>query len=698
MYNFIDTIKKDFKSDSNLTEIEKIIFNVILMHIKDLVFLMKVENNRKFTYLFVNEEGKIHAKLADDYVGRELHMVMPKETADHLEKQYSVVVEKKLVYSFHDKVKIDKNTYVVGESVLTPILNDNNEVLYIISVTRDITERMQEKRKLIESQQRYKSIVDHNMDAVFSLDLDGRILSVNPTAFEIVKNKEHRIFELTIFDLFVQEDLQSIRSLFQKSVHGQPADGEAILCMKNNRELHLQFKTIPIIINACVEGMFLIGRDITEQARQEAVIKHMAYHDALTGLNNRSALKKDLKENLHFAKENNQPLTLMYIDLDRFKMLNDSLGHNIGDLLLMEVGKRLRQLNHPDYNVYRQGGDEFIILFINTARELAEDMARSILQLFKDPFHLNELIYFISPSIGISIYPNDSSEEEGLITKADTALYVVKQRGRGHFQLYCEEMDKNSNDLLVIETGLRRAVENNELNLFYQPQIDLSSSKTVSFEALLRWNHPTLGAVSPVRFIPVAEESGLIIPIGEWVIEEACKQIYMWNQKGYKDLIVAINLSAKQFQQPHLVEMIESLFETYEIDPNQIEFEITEGALQNAEEALAMIKRLKCLGVSISVDDFGTGFSSLMYLKQFPIDTLKIDQSFIRDVLTDQKDAAITTTILHLAHNLGLSVVAEGIETKEQLEFLTKMNCQKGQGYYFSKPVSHSEIEENYFM
>nr|WP_275580272.1 EAL domain-containing protein [Metabacillus crassostreae] len=535
----------------------------------------------------------------------------------------------------------------------------------------------------------YKSLVDHNMDAVFSINLSSEILTVNPSVLRLLNSNQNAIEGNSIFDLFEAQDVKPLRNAFHQTIDGNSVEGEAILLYKN-KKLNVHYKTVPIIINGKVNGIFFILRDITEKTKQSEMIEHMAYHDPLTGLLNRSALKSDLKHILQF--NNKQSVAVMYIDLDRFKMLNDILGHNSGDLLLIEVSKRLSDLVGPLYSVYRHGGDEFIIVLPDTDRKKAKLVADQLIQKFKEPFYLDEILYFISLSIGISMFPEDCNDDDSLITKADKALFVVKQRNRAQYLFYDNEMDKNTNELLEIETGLRRAIEHEELTLFYQPQIDLSSNKVVSFEALLRWNHPKLGNVSPGVFIPIAEESGLIIPIGEWVIEEACKQILSWQEEGYPETTIAINLSAKQFQQPHLIDMIESLFKTYKISPKHIEFEITEGSLQDAEEALKMITRLKKLGVMISVDDFGTGFSSLMYLKQFPIDTLKIDQSFIKDVLLDKKDEAIVTTILHLAEHLGLTVVAEGIETDEQLDFLSNLKCHKGQGYLFSRPIPAEQI------
>ncbi|WP_191557121.1 sensor domain-containing protein [Metabacillus idriensis] len=691
MHKLKKAIIEDFQSEIHIEKIESIIFTIILEHIKDLVFLMKVDQDQ-VRYVFVNEEGVKHAGLGEDYEGVSLSDVMDKKVADHLLEMYRVVIQTKQPFSYQDQVQLIDGSVIFGESVLTPIMNDKGDVIYIISVTRDISERMSEKKKLIESQQRYKSLFDHNIDSIFSLDLKGTIVSANPAAIDLTKTFTISLIGKSVFDLF-EQDREKIASLFSQAVNGRAVEDESKLKMKN-QEIHLHVKTIPIILNNHIQGIYLIAKDISEEKRHHTLIKHMAYHDSLTGLLNRTALKKDLDRLLE--DQTTRELALMYIDLDRFKMLNDTMGHSIGDLLLKEVSIRLQSLAIPSYKVYRQGGDEFILLFKNAGKVLAEQYSQQILDLFAEPIHLGGLVYFISPSIGISIYPENGREEAQLITNADMALYDVKQRGRGRFQIYHAGMNQNSRGVLAIETGLRQALENSEFSLLYQPQVTLKTMETKNFEVLLRWNSKVLGSVPPSEFIPVAEESGLMIPIGEWIIEEVCKQLSEWNLKGHCSVKVAINLSSKQFQQYYLSDMIQSLFETYHIQPHQIEFEITEGALQNPEEALETMQRLKCLGVSISIDDFGKGFSSLRYLKTFPIDSLKIDKSFIKDVMTDEKDAAIITTILHLADSLSLEVVAEGIETKEQYSYLKALNCQKGQGFFFSKPLPPDEIEQRY--
>ncbi len=537
--------------------------------------------------------------------------------------------------------------------------------------------------------------MDHNNDAVCSLNKSGVILQANPSTYVITGYTERELTHLLLTDLLLPENVKQVDSLLQVTLEGKTIDPVTFKMLhKSGETIHVQLKMVPIVVNHEMMGVYSIIRDITEQVRNDEVMKFISYHDHLTGLPNRSSLKEDLHEMLQKATQKNQTLSLMYVDLDRFKFLNDSMGHNIGDLLLKEVAQRLTSINGYSITVYRQGGDEFILIIENISSCETHKLAEEILELFKSPFSLTTHEFFVSPSVGISLFPNDGLDGETLIKSADTALYRVKERGRGHFQFYSNDMLRGDSQTMLIETCLRKAIEKNEFVLHYQPQVDLYTGDINSFEGLLRWNCGLLGFMSPADFIPLAEETGLIIPIGEWVIEEVCSQLRKWKQKGFTNISIAVNLSARQFQQPNLVEVISHSIKRNKIHPSQLEIEITEGAMQDTKETILILNRLKEIGVQISVDDFGTGYSSLSYLKRFPLNTLKIDQSFVRDVLTDDKDAAITTTIIHLAHSLGFKVIAEGVELEEQAEFLRRIECEKAQGYLFSRPIPAEEIEE----
>ena len=424
-------------------------------------------------------------------------------------------------------------------------------------------------------------------------------------------------------------------------------------------------------------------------------VSHLAYTDALTGLPNRPLFMDHLILALAQAARTGQKLAVFFIDLDRFKDINDSLGHSSGDMLLKSVAERLRHCVREGDTVARFGGDEFTLLVpkIDIIEDAAK-IAQKIHETLKIPFGIGERELFVTASIGISLYPADGLDPETLVRNADTAMYRAKDSGRDNYQLYAPAMNARAIERLALENMLRRALENNELLLYYQPLIDTVTKQVVGLEALLRWQHPQLGLLSPAHFISTAEVSGLIVPIGQWVLEASCKQMKLWHKRIDPDLRVSVNLSARQFQQANLVEETGTILEKTRLRPNALELEITESnAMQNAENTIYTLRELKTLGVRIAMDDFGTGYSSLNYLKRFPIDTLKLDRSFIRDVVADVSDAAIVSAVISMAHSLHLEVVAEGVETEEQLSFLRKHNCDRIQGFLFSPPLPVDKVE-----
>ena len=452
-----------------------------------------------------------------------------------------------------------------------------------------------------------------------------------------------------------------------------------------------------------VMGMSMIAclledeREATELATVE--MERLAYHDAMTGLPNRPLYIDRLILALAQASRSNQRLAVFFLDLDRFKDINDSLGHSIGDSLLKAVAERIRHCVREGDTVARFGGDEFTLLIPRIEQvEDAAKIAQKILETLKIPFIIAERELFVTTSIGISVYPNDGADPETLLRNADTAMYRAKDSGRDNYQLYAPAMNARALERLALENLLRKALSQKELVLFYQPVVDVTSKSVVGVEALIRWNHPEMGLLSPAHFISTAETSGLIVPIGNWVTRTACRQIKIWQKRIDRDLTVAVNLSARQFQQPNIVEEIARALEETDLDPESLELEITESnAMQNAENTIYTLRELKALGVRIAMDDFGTGYSSLNYLKRFPIDILKLDQSFVREVTNDATDAAIVSAVISMAHSLDLKVIAEGVETEEQLAFLQKQRCDRIQGYLFSAPLAADDLE-NYLL
>ncbi len=448
-------------------------------------------------------------------------------------------------------------------------------------------------------------------------------------------------------------------------------------------------------------------QDITERKRAEGQIRLLAYYDGLTLLPNRQLFLEKLGLTLENARRQSRNLAVLFLDLDRFKQINDTLGHGVGDRLLQAVADRLRKslrssdaiargdVSTASEDVCRLGGDEFIVSITNINRgEDAATVAKRILEALQQPFRLEEQEVFISGSIGISLFPQDGTDLETLLKNADAAMYQAKEAGRNTCQFFSQSMNATAVKRLTLENKLRRALEREEFQLYFQPQIDVRTWSITGAEALIRWRHPDLGLVSPSEFIPLAEETGLILPIGEWVLRAASAQARAWHDAGHESLVMAINISGRQFREKGLAKMIEQVIGGIGIDPRRLELEITESVLmRSAEETVNTLKTLKAMGSRIAADDFGTGYSSLSYLRRFPIDSLKLDQSFIHEIVADRGTAAIVAAVIGMAHGLGLEVIAEGVETPEQRTFLFQEGCHIMQGFLFGRPVPAGEFE-----
>ncbi|MDQ2816945.1 MAG: EAL domain-containing protein [Candidatus Eremiobacteraeota bacterium] len=428
--------------------------------------------------------------------------------------------------------------------------------------------------------------------------------------------------------------------------------------------------------------------DITERKQAEEKLAFLAHHDALTGLPNRTLLADRLTQCIAQAKRSGRTVAVLFLDLDRFKTINDTLGHAAGDELLKEVAARLRQSIRAADTVARSGGDEFVLVLGDIVEQRhVVGVVRNIVGSLAQPFSVESRDLYITSSIGISLYPSDDADVDRLITNADAAMYQAKEKGRNNFVFYTPEIHKSAVRRLSLETDLRKAVEEGQFTLHYQPVIRLATSAIAGFEALVRWQHPSLGLVPPMDFIPLAEESGLIVPIGEWVMRTACAQHKEWKRLGYATERIAVNISARQLQQRNIAQSIGQVLAESGLSPQALEIEITESLLmKDMSRSLAILKQLRDMGIGISIDDFGTGYSSLGYLKLFPLDTLKIDKSFIRDLTVDRFDEAIASAVVTLAKSLSLNVIAEGVETADQAFKLQELGCDEVQGYLFSKP------------
>jgi diguanylate cyclase (GGDEF)-like protein len=436
-----------------------------------------------------------------------------------------------------------------------------------------------------------------------------------------------------------------------------------------------------------------VAMDITDRKQAEQRIAHMAHHDALTGLPNRVLLRDRIGQAIAQAHRNGTHVAVLFIDLDRFKTINDSLGHQLGDRLLQSVASRVLVCVREGDTVSRVGGDEFVIVIpALQASADAASVATKILEVLASAFHLNGVDLHVAASIGISLYPADGTDAETLMRNADTAMYHAKDSGRGNYAFFTQHMNVAAQQRLTMENALRRALENREFELHYQPLYDLRDRMITGFEALIRWNPPGRETISPAAFIPTAEESGLIIPMGEWVLREALRHAKTWQTVG-RPLMVAVNVSAKQLARSNFVERLRRQIQETGIDPAMLELEVTESVIiEGAGDARKALDQIAALGVGIAIDDFGTGYSGLAYLKRLPIDTVKIDQSFVRDLTVDPDDAAIVTAIVAMAKSLGVDTVAEGVETEEQLAHLTALGCHRAQGYLLAKPMNAAAV------
>jgi diguanylate cyclase (GGDEF)-like protein/PAS domain S-box-containing protein len=585
---------------------------------------------------------------------------------------------------------------LVFDVELAPRHDPDGKVAGAIGVATNVTRQRRAERAADQSEMRYRLLFEGNLAGVYRTTEDGRILDCNESFAQIFGyGSREEVLSLPAWDLYLTAEdwkatiarLKERGGLTNYEECLRRKDGSHVWVLENGNLLSGKDGKPGII-----EGTII---DITERKRAEEKVKHLAFHDSLTGLPNRLLFSDRLRVAMVHANRYRQKLAVLFLDVDRFKVINDSLGHSIGDELLRRIAERVGGCIRQEDTIARLGGDEFTVLLPGIAKEEdAAAIAGKILEAVRLPFFIEHRELFITTSIGVTLYPDDGADPETLVRNADTAMYRAKDQGRDNCQLYAPAMNSRALERLSLEGRLRQALQNRELVLYYQPLIELATGRIRGAEALLRWQHPDLGLVPPGEFISIAEVSGLIVPIGQWVLQTACAQASAWRESGHP-LSVAVNLSSRQFQQADLVFQVTEALHQTGLSPSSLDLEITESnAMQNAELSISTLWDLKNLGVSLSMDDFGTGYSSLNYLKRFPIDRIKIDQSFVRDVTRDPDDAAIAAAIIAMAHGLKLTAVAEGVETEAQLAFLRSQECDEMQGYLFSPPVPAARFDE----
>lgn len=581
------------------------------------------------------------------------------------------------------------------ETHAVPLVSEMDGSTSLLSITRDITER-----KLAESgRAQLAAIINSAIDFIGICDRDGAVTFVNQAGRNLLGINPDEDLSATRMQDYLPAWAEE-----QLSGHGIPSAvkdglwrGESALCSRDGNEIPVSAVIVAHkLADGSVDFFSTIMRDISERKHHEQQLQHLATHDSLTGLPNRALYSDRLEVAILEAQRNQRLVAAMHLNLDRFKTINDTLGHEMGNALLQAVADRLEKKIRDVDTIARLGSDEFALVFTDIAQlDEVSELTQEILHSFRKPFRIGEHELFLTASVGIAVYPLDDLTPDGLLKNAAIALSRSKDTGGNTYQFYTAEMNAKALQHLLLDNALHHALERDELQLYYQPQLNFLTGKVCGMEALLRWKHPELGMISPAEFIPLAEKTGLIVPIGEWVLRTACTQNKAWQTAGLPALPVAVNLSGRQFAELNLAQTITQILKQTGLSPDLLELEITEGTLiQNVQNSIAILHELNSLGIAISIDDFGTGYSSLSYLKRFPINAIKIDQSFVRDIYTDPNDAAIVSAIIAMARSLGMKTIAEGVETNEQLSFLRSHRCDLMQGYYFSKPVTAEVISQ----
>lgn len=599
--------------------------------------------------------------------------------------------------SFEWQLLRKDGTTVTGEGSVQLVRDLNGEITGFRGILRDVTERRKMEQALRESEARFRALTNLSSDWYWEQDADFRYTRME-SRNEKPDSAQHALLGQRPWDAGLQLDAcgwESHRALL--AAHESFRDVIMHRRLDDGRPYYISVSGEAVFdADGRFTGYRGVSREITDQKIAEERIQHLATHDTLTGLPNRAMFNHLLGMAIPAAQRYQRSFAVLFIDLDRFKFINDTLGHEAGDKLLTEVSLRFRETLRPDDVVARLGGDEFVVLL----REVSDVdhialVARKLLSAAIKPVELLGRECRVTASIGIAQYPQDGQDEQTLMKNADIAMYFAKEEGKNNFQFYSKDIKSQSLERLMLENQLRRAADRGELSLHYQAKRDLVSGAITGVEALLRWNNPELGAVSPAQFIPIAEETGMIIPIGKWVLEQACRQNIAWQRQGLPPVCMAVNLSARQFADEHLLSDLVAILEKTGMQPQLLELEITESmVIHNPASTLKLLQAIKQMGVRLAIDDFGTGYSSLGQLKNFPIDTLKVDRSFIRDLATNAEDKAITEAIIAMGKTLSLTVVAEGVETQEQEAFLRAHACDEMQGYYFSKPVPPEEFAQ----
>jgi diguanylate cyclase (GGDEF)-like protein/PAS domain S-box-containing protein len=623
------------------------------------------------------------------------------------------------VYGFEAKATINREDFgltwnaaletggvLVGKEVAIKVELELNHPNSVISNTSSIKKQSLIKNNNFEHltirNEIHRMIAENLTDLVSIINRNGDIQFVTPSFKTGLNYDPPKLHKSNFFEKIHQDDQDTVRNeilSYSGRTIKKALKSEFRLLHSEGHYIDVEANIISIndysFSNNENELLLVVMRDISERKEVEKAIYQLAFHDSLTNLPNRRSFMNQLRSEVMDRKFSKSKLSVFFIDLDNFKSINDQWGHDAGDLVLKEAAKRIRSVIRPTDIAARFGGDEFVVMLKDVQDE--EDVisvVQRMLNQFQNPINESGQDYTLTCSIGVAHYPNHGESSEDLIKNADTALYYVKERGKNDFMIFNQLMEHQSLERRILENALRQGIKEQQFYLEYQPKINMSTNELIGMESLVRWKHPDLGVIPPGKFIPLAEEAGLIVPLGEWILRESCRQASAWQDRGYPPLILSVNVSVRQLEDLNFVDKVKTILHETGLDPQWLELEITESVLANVKSTISILKEIQKLGIHISVDDFGTGYSSLSYIKELPIDTLKIDQSFVKDIHTNKESKEIAKAIINLANSIGLNVIAEGVELKEHVDELSKDGILLGQGYYYSRPLKVGAFED----